>query len=195
VRDPLTAVVLQGGDFTASDTQRVGWVLLGYAPAVWAYSMVHVLTRGFYARSDPATPVKVACAVVVLNLILNCTLIWTPLREAGLAWSTAICSFVQVICLSVFIRRHVDQLIDHDVLVSWLKSIMASAAMAVIVVAATLMFTLDEPRWAESLMMLMVLVVVGVIAVLVVAGMSRMQELAWALGRGAGTADERRGGR
>ena len=30
-------------------------VLLGFAPAVWAYSLNHVLTRAFYARGDTLT--------------------------------------------------------------------------------------------------------------------------------------------
>lgn len=187
VREPLTTVILQGGDFTAENTQRVGFVLLGYAPAIWAYSMMHVLTRGFYARSDSATPVKIACSVVALNLILNCTLIWTPLREAGLAWSTAICSVVQVTLLCLLMRRHVDRLLDRDVLASWLKTIIASGMMGAIVISAAWLFTTEEPTWTQSLLSLVVLVSVGGITVIAVAGMSRMPELAWAFGRGSGT--------
>jgi putative peptidoglycan lipid II flippase len=183
VRESLTAVVLQGGDFTAEDTRRVGFVLLGYAPAIWAYSMVHVLTRGFYAKGNSATPVKIACGVVVLNLILNCTLIWTPLREAGLAWSTAICSVVQVVLLVIFIRRHVERVIDRDVLASWMKAIVASAVMAVIVLGAAWLVAFDEPRWTESLLALLVMVAVGGIMMIAAAGMMRMPELGWALGR------------
>ena len=95
VRTSLAAAVFEGGRFSPDDTARVGRILLGYAPAVWAYSMVHVLTRGFYARGNSVTPVRIAIGVVALNLALNCTLIWTPLREAGLAWSTAVCAMIQ----------------------------------------------------------------------------------------------------
>jgi putative peptidoglycan lipid II flippase len=183
VREPLTAVVLQGGDFTTDDTRRVGFVLLGYAPAIWAYSMVHVLTRGFYAKGNSATPVKIACSVVVLNLILNCTLIWTPLREAGLAWSTAICSIVQVVFLSIFIRRHVDRIIDRGVMRSWMKSIVASAAMAAIVIATAWLFTGDDQTWFESLLELAALVAVGGVVMVAATGLIRMPELGWAIGR------------
>src|SRR5262249_54387339 len=80
VRTPLTAAILQGKNFTPADTARVSWVLLGYAPAIWAYSMTHTLTRAFYARGDAFTPVKVAMGMVLLNFLLNITLIWTPLH-------------------------------------------------------------------------------------------------------------------
>ena len=60
VREPLAAAVFQGDKFVSDDVILVGSILLGYAPAVWAYSMVQVLTRGFYAKGDMKTPVKIA---------------------------------------------------------------------------------------------------------------------------------------
>src|SRR5206468_2907192 len=66
VRVPLTAAILQGGSFKWSQTLRVAFVLMGYAPAIWAYSMTHTLTRAFYAKGDSKTPVKVALGMVIL---------------------------------------------------------------------------------------------------------------------------------
>ena len=60
-----------------------------YATGVWAYCESAVMVRGFYALNDFGTPVRVAAWMVVLNLVLNLTLIW-PLAEAGLAISTAV---------------------------------------------------------------------------------------------------------
>lgn len=186
VREPLTAVILQGGDFAAEDTRRVGFVLLGYAPAIWAYSMVHTLTRAFYARSDSMTPVKVAASVVALNLALNCTLIWTPLREAGLAWSTAICSIVQVTALSWLLRRHVDRLLDREVLVSWGRTAALSALMAISVWTIGV-FALETDgaamSWSRALIALAAMVIAGGVIVLVGSIVLRMSELHWALGR------------
>jgi putative peptidoglycan lipid II flippase len=115
VREPLTAVILQGGAFAMENTRRVGFVLLGYAPAIWAYSMVHVLTRGFYARGDSKTPVRIAVSVVALNLVLNCALIWTPLKEAALAWSTAACSTIQALVLLRLLGRRAGFRVGREV--------------------------------------------------------------------------------
>ena len=60
VSDPLTAVIYQGGEFTPEQGRRVAAVLFAYAPAIWAYSMAHVLTRAFYARDDAKRPVRIA---------------------------------------------------------------------------------------------------------------------------------------
>ena len=52
---------------------RVAFVLLGFWSAVWAYSLIQVLTRAFYAKGDAGRPVRVAVAMVGLNPALNVT--------------------------------------------------------------------------------------------------------------------------
>jgi putative peptidoglycan lipid II flippase len=185
VRRPLTAVILQGGDFTAADTQRVAFVLLGYAPAIWAYSMTHVLTRAFYARGDSMTPVKVAAGMVVLNLALNLTLIWTPLKEAGLAWSTAICAVVQVVMLLALTRRYAAHIVDRSVAASWLRTVIAAALMGGIVWVIAGYLPDAAASWTNALVTLGAMVAGGCAVLLGAAGAMRMPELGWALGRGA----------
>ncbi len=183
VREPLAAVVLQGGDFTAEDTRRVGFVLLGYAPAIWAYSMVHVLTRAFYARSESRTPVRIACFVVGLNLALNLILIW-PLGEAGLAWSTSLCSFLQVTLLIIALRRRLGVIVDRDVRRSWLIVLALSAVMGAAVWLVGRPLTGVEPGWSASLLALAAMVFIGGLLFLLGSLALRRPELGWALGRG-----------
>jgi putative peptidoglycan lipid II flippase len=181
VAGPLASVILRGGVFGAADADRVAFVLCGYASAIWAYSMTHVLTRAFYARGDPVTPLRVAMLVVGLNLLLNCLLIWTPLREAGLAWSTALSAVVQVLLLLRCARRHASP-IDGAVLRSWLRTALATALMAAGVLL--LRALLPEPQsWAESLGWLLGTVGCGVAVVAAAALLLRMPELRWAAGR------------
>jgi len=183
VRQPLTAVILQGGAFTADDTQRVGRVLLGYAPAIWAYSMTHVLTRAFYAQGDSTTAVKVAVAIMALNLALNCMLIWTPLREAALAWSTAICAVLQAGILSGLARRFGIDVIDRAVAGSWLRTIAATMAMGVVVVVVLALIPPSD-AWTDQLIALAAAVGAGIIVMFLAATLLRMPERWWALGKG-----------
>jgi putative peptidoglycan lipid II flippase len=186
VREPLAAVVLQGGDFTAGDTARVSRVLLGYAPAIWAYSMVHVLTRAFYARDDALTPVRVAVGVVALNLVLNCTLIWW-LREAGLAWSTAACSIVQVAVLLVLLQRRVGAIVDRGVRASWLRSVVATAVMTGVLLLVAIALPDRDPgtdgTWLAAAGRLLALVAVGGLVFVTAALTLRMPELRWVIAR------------
>ena len=106
VREDAVAVLFGHGK-TGWSRESLGAsadVLFGFAAGVWAYSLNHVLTRAFYACKDTRTPMRVALAMVGLNFVLNVTLIWR-LREAGLAWSTAIAAIVQTFVLGILVRR------------------------------------------------------------------------------------------
>lgn len=153
------ASLFQGGQFGPDDTARVAWVLIGYAPAIWSYQMCHVLSRAFYARKETMTPVLVSLAMVVLNLTLNITLIFTPLREAGLAWSTAICSVLQSVVLTRLLSRRVPGIIDREVLQSWLRTLLLSLAMGGAVFGVGLFLPASE---AVGPMFVALLVKVGV---------------------------------
>jgi putative peptidoglycan lipid II flippase len=185
VRRPLVTVILQGGAFTLDDVARVSFVLLGYASAVWAYCAIHVVTRAFYARGDARTPVRVAVAVVALNLALNCSLIWTPLREAGLAWSTAICAVVQLGLLLRGLSGAIGRLIDRDLVRSALQVVGLTLVM-VVTVGVLAIGAADPASWGGALASLVLAVVVGIVVIAGGARVLRMPELGWLLSRRAG---------
>lgn len=182
VREPLTACVYQGGVFTSADTTQVSTVLLGYAVAIWAYSANQVLTRACYAKLDTRTPVRIAVRMVGLNLLLNITLIWTPLGIAGLAWSTGICAILQFMLLLKASRAHVQNPIDVVVARSALRSLVLAIAMGIGV--GFVMLGLETgSTFLEHLWQLGILVVVGTVIYGGGAMLLGMPELKWALGR------------
>jgi putative peptidoglycan lipid II flippase len=183
VRNPLATAVFQGGSFTSSDALVVGSILLGYAPAVWAYSMLHVLTKAFYAKDDAMTPVKVATLVVVLNFLLNITLIWTPLGTSALAWSTAICAVLQVSILMVLIRRHVAKPVDEAVVRSWLSTTVLTLIMGAVVAMVMNYMWVEDGEWLDSIYCLAACVASGSLTFLLGSVVMRMPELHWFMGR------------
>jgi putative peptidoglycan lipid II flippase len=184
VHRPLVAVILQGDAFTPADTARTGFILFGYASALWAYCVTHVLVRAFYARGEAMTAVKVAVGLVLLNLTLNLILIWTPLEVAGLAWSTAICAVVQVLILSQILSRRTGRLFDVDVRRSLLMTILLGALVfASCVILYMLMGALPENQsLLGQLIVLVILVPGGAVPFLAVAWWLRIPELSWLLG-------------
>ena len=179
----------RGGAFDAEDVRRVAFVVIGFAPAIWSYQMNHVFTRAFYARKEPMVPVKVSVAMVALNLALNLTLIFTPLREAGLAWSTAICSMLQVAILGRLLARRVPGIIDREVLLSWRSTAIAAAVMTVAVLASERMLP-DVDRWSIYTLRLGVGVVVGMavfFGVAAILGMPEVREMLRRRGAGGTT--------
>ena len=182
VREPLAACILQGGEFTVDDVHRVGAVLLGYATAIWAYSMNQIFTRSCYAKMDMMTPVRIAMGMVVLNLILNITLIWTPLGETALAWSTAICAVLQCLLLLRATGRHVSNPVDATVVATAVRVIGLSVAMGAAVGWSSTWLEVDTGI-VGSIVQLTVMVGVGSGVYAIGARVLRMPELRWSLGR------------
>jgi putative peptidoglycan lipid II flippase len=116
--------------YSAEGVRRAASVVAGFAPAIWAYSLNHVLTRAFYAAGDTRTPMKISLAIVSLNFALNLTLIWF-IREAGLAWSTSVCAALQCVILTVLGARNLGiRVFDRTTARGVARAAAATAIMA-----------------------------------------------------------------
>lgn len=183
VRQPLArAIYYEVGNIGAADALRIAAVLLGYASAIWAYSLNHVLVRAFYAQHNPRTPMFIALSMVALNVPLNLTLIWS-MGAAGLAWSTAICAFGQTLLLLWKIRRYVDRPIDRAVWAGWAKTAGLTVILAGVVYGFLMRFDVMEMSWAGVAALLIGAVALGGLVMLVGGRSLKMDELKWVLGR------------
>lgn len=186
VRQPLTFVVYGGGDrgFGAADVARAGAVLAGYAPAIWAFSVNQVWTRAFYASGDTRTPMRVAIAMVSLNLVLNLALIWS-LREAGLAWATSACAVLQCVVLAALMKSRLGHApLDRETLLGAARLMVMTAAMGLCVWAAIKAMP-ARPGWLGNLATLSVAAATGVGSYIAMAIALRLPELSWLLDREA----------
>lgn len=185
VREDLVRTMF--GKFSAEGLERSALVVACYAPAVWAYSLNHVLTRAFYARGDTKTPMRIAVAMVVINLGLNLTLIWW-LREAGLALATGSCAMLQAIVVGVVATRMLRvRIVDREFAVGVLKVCVVAAVMAAAVLASNRLFTTMgwvDGRWWSHFVRLAAATVVGMGSYGVAAFVLRAAELRWLVQRG-----------
>ena len=145
--------------------------------------MTQVLTKGFYAKDDAMTPVKVAILCVALNFVLNITLIWTPLGTSGLAWSTAICAIIQVSLLMILIRKHVSNSVDSEVIRSWCSTALLTLVMSGVVALVTAQWWDASKDWYHALFVLLGAVGAGIIVYGIGSLLLRKPELHWILGR------------
>lgn len=129
---PLVSAIFEAGRFTASDSRYTALTLSIIALGLPAYVLVKVLTPGFYARRDTATPVKVAVGVLVANVILNFALIPT-FGIGGLAAAVALSSWLNCIVLYVLLHRR-----GHFRLQGWLLSRLARQLIAAAAMVAAL---------------------------------------------------------
>jgi putative peptidoglycan lipid II flippase len=187
VAEPLARVIYGGGNFGVDDAERVTAALRAYAPAIWAYSLTHVLTRAFYASGDTRTPMLVGVGAVALNLALDVTLMF-PLAERGLAWGTSIASVAQALTLSWLAhRRLASSAPGRGLLVSVGLSVACSGAMAGAILAARWAWTPDGAGgWTASMLVLARDVGTGGLAYLALAPLLRRPEPRWLLQRAGG---------
>jgi putative peptidoglycan lipid II flippase len=131
---PLVSAIFEAGRFNARDAHYTALTLSIVALGLPAYVLVKVLTPGFYARRDTATPVKTAVAVLIANVILNFALL-PPFGIGGLAAAVAISSWLNCAILYVLLHRR-----GHFRIEKWLASrlarqLVAAAAMVVALIA------------------------------------------------------------
>ncbi|HDS84203.1 MAG TPA: murein biosynthesis integral membrane protein MurJ [Phycisphaerales bacterium] len=128
---PLVAAIYQRGRFTAGDTELASGVLICYALGLCGYFVQQILPRVFYALKNSEVPARTAVIAVVLNVILNLTLIW-PMGAAGLALSTAICSYAQAGILLWLLHRRMGIRFDDRFGSVLSKTLLGTGVMAAV---------------------------------------------------------------
>ncbi len=131
---PIIRALLQHGAFDAHDTIASAQALSAFSLGLPAYVLIKVLVPGFYARADTKTPVRIALVAMLVNLAGNLVLIW-PLAHVGLALSTAISAWVNVLLLWWTLRRRGHFTIDARLARSAIRLVAATLAMTALLLA------------------------------------------------------------
>ena len=128
VRKLVVSVLFERGRFTSSDTTLTAGVLFFYSLGLCGFFMQQVATRAFYSIQDSKMPARSALVAVCVNIVLNLTLIWF-MGTAGLALSTAMCSYLQVVILVLELRRRFGFSILDGMLTTLIKTLTATVLM------------------------------------------------------------------
>ena len=101
---PIMTVLFQRGAFGPAEAEATAAALAAYAIGLPAFVLVKVLAPGFFAHHDTATPVKVAIAAMVTNLVLTLVLMqfWA---HVGIALALSAAGWLQAIMLLVLLER------------------------------------------------------------------------------------------
>ena len=91
---PLTILLFQHGTFDDEAVRQTTDMVRMFGCAVWAYCVLLIVHRGFYAVGDRRSPLLMSLVGMAINLTLDVTLIW-PMGGGGLALATAVSSIVQ----------------------------------------------------------------------------------------------------
>lgn len=92
------------GAFTAADSAATAAALVAFAGGLPAFVLVKVLSTGFFAREDTATPFRIGVVAMAVNIGLGALLMQT-LAHVGLALATSLAGWVNAGLLAVLLAR------------------------------------------------------------------------------------------
>ena len=104
--EPVTACLLQYGEFGAEGVRRTADALRYLCLALVPAGAVGLITRAYYALGDFSTPVRLSIVALVLNIVFNTLFLSVfELDTGGLALATAIVSALNILMLLPGLRR------------------------------------------------------------------------------------------
>ncbi len=139
--EPLTAVVYQGGKFTAHDTRMAAISLSAMSIGIPAFMLSKVLSPAFYARQDTKTPMRAALWTVGANVLLTIALTWPLLHfgvdgaHGGIALATGLAGIFNAWLLWRYLKRADLLRLQPGWSRLWLQLGLACAVMAATVLA------------------------------------------------------------
>jgi putative peptidoglycan lipid II flippase len=110
---PIMSVLFQRGAFGPVEAKATAAALAAYAGGLPAFVLIKVMTPGFFARHDTATPVKVAFAAMGTNLVLTLLLgLALNFGHVGIATATSVAGWVNALSLIVLLQRRRHFMLD-----------------------------------------------------------------------------------
>ncbi len=126
---PAVGVIFERGEFTAANADRTAWILQMYCLGLWAWFANHILLRTFFALKATREPLRVACVLVAINVLLVMGVVFTPLAEAGIGLVASITAALNTLALTVLLRRRVGGELGLGRIIASLSRTAAAAAL------------------------------------------------------------------
>ncbi len=104
IAGPVVSVLFQRGEFDAASALATSRALTAFAIGLPAYVLIKALGPGFFAREDTATPVKIAAAAVVFNVVAALVLMQF-IAHVGIALATALSAWGNAGALGFLLHR------------------------------------------------------------------------------------------
>lgn len=135
----LISGLYERGAFTAETTSQTAKALRMFSYGLPAFVMLKVLTPAFFARENTRTPMIFAALSAIINVTLGLYLFFN-IGFQGLALATSVAAWVNVLCLTALLLKDDSFVPDTRLLTRLPRIFLASAAMAVALIALTPQF-------------------------------------------------------
>ncbi len=134
IAEPIVRGLFEYGAFGPEDTRATGQVLAAFSLGLPAYVLIKVLTPGFHARSDTATPVRIAMIAIAINIVGNVVLI-PGIGYLGPPLATALSATVNALLLHRTLKRRGQFVADARLLRRLWRLVLAAVLMGAALLA------------------------------------------------------------
>lgn len=145
---PVTIIALFARGYVVSFIKNGGDPLISSVLAtlvisIFARSVFHIVSRGFYAHQDTKTPFIVSIIAVGLSIVLAIVFTLIGCGPEGLGWAQSIGAIIEIIILIGILQRQSNQqLLDHNFRSNFWKMIFATAITGCVAYSMTKFFPL-----------------------------------------------------
>lgn len=122
---PIVKLLFEHGRFNTLGSIMTNKALFFYSLGLPAYAVSKIFANAFYSFQDTKTPVKTAIFSMIVHVIL-CVILMKPMGIGGLALSTAVSSYFNLILLAVYLKKCIGSIDISSIITSTLKSFIAS---------------------------------------------------------------------
>jgi putative peptidoglycan lipid II flippase len=150
--EPILITLFQYDAFQPDDVRMSAYSLIAYSAGLPAFIAVKVLAPGYYARLDTSTPVKIAVAAMVTNMLLNLVFVGLLLKNgfegphAGLALASAVAAYLNAILLYRGLKKRGVYTPEGGWIRLWFAVILACSTMG----ALLIFMTQDTDSWLQA---------------------------------------------
>lgn len=150
--EPIVALLFQRGAFDAGAVHETARALVAQGAGVWMVALVRQLVAVYFAVGDTRTPVVVSLIDLIAFIGLALAL-RGPLGHVGVGLAVTGSSAVQMLCLFVGLRKHLQSRRLGEIAGSAARTLVSSltGAAAAWSVARTLPGALPDSPWARPL--------------------------------------------
>jgi putative peptidoglycan lipid II flippase len=117
---PIISALFFRGEFDFTSVVMTANALVFFALGLPFVASIRVLSNGFYALKDTATPVKIGVVAIIVNILLSVILV-VPMAHCGLALAVSLDALLNAVLLLVVFRRIMGRLGLKRLLLSMIR--------------------------------------------------------------------------
>ncbi len=162
--NPIIYTLFTRGEFSLDSTYNTALILKVLALHLPAICILRIINTNFFARSDTKTPMKIACLLMILNIILN--YIFVKLFSfIGIAMSTTLITWIGVFISLKILKKHYGSIFAFNKdKPFYFKIIISSIIMSFVIISFNNLF-FGELNHSETSKILYLFITISVSAI------------------------------